>query len=111
VDSIMARSRFIASLRSRIHRSRPLLPSKILLAIRRRTIHKPNIDTGGEFRIEGIKTGTLARLLWDAYEAVGKAIEDAAVVTIGHKNGHAAQRTHLQAPQRSRTNLFKALIF
>jgi hypothetical protein len=37
--SIMARSRFIASPRSRIHRSRPLLPSKILLAIGRRTIH------------------------------------------------------------------------
>jgi len=42
-DSIMARSRSSASPRSRIHRSRPLLPSKMMLAIGRRTIHSdPN---------------------------------------------------------------------
>jgi hypothetical protein len=35
----MARSSTIASLRSRIHRSRPLLSSRYLLAITRRTIH------------------------------------------------------------------------
>jgi hypothetical protein len=59
----MARSNTIASLRSRIHRSRPLLSSRYLLAITRRTIHS------GPYAVELLST-CLAQLYMRMAEGI-----------------------------------------